>query len=84
MQYTCTSNEGTIGWQLGDDIELLDSTANTFQLNNFYLELTYDNGTKHLKSTATDERISSTLQGVILGCIGGSFTDVVTIDIAGR
>ena len=82
-QYTCTSTAESIGWQFNNIVQPLNSMTSTSQLASFYLELIVDNVT-HFISTATDDRISSDLEGETLECLGGNNTTAVTIDIASK
>ena len=84
-QLLCVSLEGYLAWQFGDTVQELSTNISTYQLDDFHIEVLYYNKyINGLYSLATNDHISSSLQGQTLACIGLKNMTEVTMDIAGK
>ena len=83
--FTCSSDDGTIGWRIKYIYEHFDKEDNVNDIKmvlDFVAKLTARNGSS-CTSTLTHPMISSAHDGLVIWCIRETFASI-TIDVAGR
>uniref|UniRef100_A0A1X7TB07 Fibronectin type-III domain-containing protein n=1 Tax=Amphimedon queenslandica TaxID=400682 RepID=A0A1X7TB07_AMPQE len=83
LVFTCITSGGAVVWRIDNAIRIMSSTYKTDQINSFVLTIT-DITNNTITSTATNESVTSELNGTIIGCSGdGIYFKTLTVHIAG-